>query len=589
MGRAADENIMTLRRLLLPVSIVAISAALFAQAAQTPPAAAQQPVRDAPAGQLKAVPTPAGRMTGRVVAADNGHPIKRARVLVTASELPGGRGALTDDGGVFDITELPAGRYTVNVSKTGFVTLSYGQRRPLQAGTPLQLGDGQQLKGVDFRLPRGSVVAGRLLDEDGEPMPGATVGVLRYQYMQGDRRLVQAGNSQTDDRGQFRIWGLMPGEYYISGIARNVGFGRGGRGGFAGRGGITLGASGEDENIAYAPTYFPGVESVDQAKPIAVGLSQELLDINFSLRLVHTSRIDGRAINPDGTPVTAGNVQLLAESARSRGQIGMRYGGRIDWDGKFSIGTVPPGRYVLLARADDGERPEYGSQPVAIVSGDLTDVTVIVSPGAIIAGRIVFPPSSQAPDYTPVRVLAAPLEQGIEGPSVSRVDKDGNFTIPGVAAGPHLIRPQGQSRAWILESVTIGGRDMTDVPVDLRNGQTLANVVVTFTDKIAQIAGTLTNGQGVPMTEYTVLAFPIDTSLWRPQARQIMTARPDQTGKYTIRGLPPGEYYVATVDPAEQGEWFEPTYLDEHRTGAMRVVLGAGDSKTQDFKIGAQR
>jgi len=82
-----------------------------------------------------------------------------------------------------------------------------------------------------------------------------------------------------------------------------------------------------------------------------------------------------------------------------------------------------------------------------------------------------------------------------------------------------------------------------------------------------------------------VLAFPTDASLWRPQARQIMTARPDQTGKYRIRGLPPGQYYLVTVDPAEQGEWFDPLYLDEHRAGAARVTLSEGDVKTQDFKI----
>src|ERR1051325_6854011 len=193
----------------------------------------QQPTRDTSATQNKkdAPPPPQGRITGRVVAADTGRAIKRARVLVTAAELPGGRGALTDDQGVYDLSELPAGRYTLNVSKAGFVALSYGQRRPLQAGTPLQLLDGQQLKGVDFRLPRGSVVAGRISDEDGEPMPGVTVRVMRYQYLQGDRRLMPAGAGQTDDKGQYRVWGLMPGEYYVNAIARNVSFG--GRGGGA--------------------------------------------------------------------------------------------------------------------------------------------------------------------------------------------------------------------------------------------------------------------------------------------------------------------------------------------------------------------
>src|SRR5713101_8743521 len=129
---------------------------------QRPSTGTQQPARDTPAQTTNAGPTPTGRITGRVVASDNGRPVKRARVFVTAAELPGGRGMLTDDSGIFDLTELPAGRYTLTVAKSGFVSLSYGQRRPLQAGTPLQLNDGQQLKGVDFRLPRGGVVAGHV-------------------------------------------------------------------------------------------------------------------------------------------------------------------------------------------------------------------------------------------------------------------------------------------------------------------------------------------------------------------------------------------------------------------------------------------
>jgi hypothetical protein len=106
-----------------------------------------------------------------------------------------------------------------------------------------------------------------------------------------------------------------------------------------------------------------------------------------------------------------------------------------------------------------------------------------------------------------------------------------------------------------------------------------------FTDKLSEINGTLTDDRGTPITDYTMLAFPADPSLWRAQARQIMTARPDQTGRFQIRGLPPGQYLLAAVDPAEQGEWFEPSFLDEHRGGAARVTLGDGDVKTQNLKI----
>src|SRR5207237_9639379 len=142
----------------------------------------------------------------------------------------------------------------------------------------------------------GSVVGGRVLDEDGDPMPGVMVTVQRYQYLQGDKRLVPAGTSQTDDKGQYRVWGLMPGDYYVNASARNfAGFGGRGRrggnagpagpglfvggfaGGFGGRGGAAPQAPtpGGEEAVAYVPTYFPGVSSVAEARPVTAGVGGE--------------------------------------------------------------------------------------------------------------------------------------------------------------------------------------------------------------------------------------------------------------------------------------------------------------------------
>jgi hypothetical protein len=578
---------------------LAVAAAAQQQPAQQPGQTSRQPARDTPAQPKDTPPPPAGRISGRVLAADNGRPVKRARVFATAVELPGGRGMLTDDSGVFDLAELPAGRYTLTVSKSGFVALSYGQRRPLQAGTPLQLADGQQLKGIEFQLPRGSVISGHVLDEDGDAMPGVMVRVMRYQYLQGERRLTPAGTGQTDDKGQYRVWGLMPGEYYVNAIARGGGPGGGpfaGPGGFAGGRGGRLGGPGgggaggpaDQEQVNYAPTYYPGVPSVNEAKPVNVGLSQEVLDISFSMQLVRVARISGIVSNPDGTPVTSGNINLMPDAGVGRGaQIGMNFGGRIQWDGSFAIGNVAPGRYMLRARGDDSEVPQFAAQPISVAGDDLTDVVVTLTAGATITGTVSFlPGGSPAPDYTQFRITAPSTDQSDFGPQPNaRVDKDGRFSISGVSAGAHLIRPSNASRTWILKSVTAGDRDVTDTPFQVRSGETLANVNVVFTDKQSEIDGTLTTENGTPVPEFTVLAFPADPSLWRPQSRHIMTARPDQTGKYRIRGLPPGDYYLATVDPSQQGEWFEPAYLDEHRTGAVRVVLSEGDVKTKDFKV----
>jgi carboxypeptidase family protein len=548
------------------------------------------PPRDTSARSPESTPPPKGRITGRVVAADSGRPLKRARVFINAAELEDGRGVLTDDSGTFDFTELPAGRYTVTVAKSGFVSLSYGQRRPLQAGTPLQLGDGQQLRNVDFALPRGSVIAGRIADEDGEPMAGVTVRVLRYQYLQGERRLTPVGGGQTDDKGQFRVWGLMPGEYYVNALTRG-GFGPGGRGGFFYRNAgpeFATSSGDEQDSLNYAPTYYPGVPSVSDAKPIALGLNQELLDINFSLQLVRMSRIAGRVTNPDGSATTSGQVNLLLDAGGRGNQIGAAFGGRIDWDGGFAINNVPPGRYLLRARGDDTETPQYAVIPVTVSGGtDLADFPVVLTAGATLSGTVLFPSAATSPpDPTQFRVTAPSTDNAMFGPQPNaRLDKQGKFILDGVPAGQHLVRSAGAARGWMLKSVVIGGRNVTDAPIELRSGETISNITVEFTDKVNEIQGSVTTDQGTPASEYTVLAFSTDPSLWRPLSRQIATGRPDQTGQYRIRTLPPGEYYVVTVDPGEQGEWFEPAYLEEHRGGAVRVSLGVGEIKRQDFKV----
>jgi hypothetical protein len=587
------------RRPVIVCALVVASGIAVASAQQS-----QQPSRDTSARPATAATTtPTGRLTGRVVTGDSGRPIKRARVLVSAAELPGGRGMLTDDEGVFDFTDLPAGRYTITASKNGYIQLSYGQRRPLQAGTPLQLLDGQQLRGIDFALPRGGVISGRVSDEAGEGMPGVAVQVMRYAYQQGNRQLVPAGQGQSDDRGVYRVWGLNPGDYYVSAVSRpdNLGGGRGAaaNGDFAGRsgrggrgGGRGQGAAGTDdqEQLMYAPTYYPGVGSAAEARPVTLGISQELVGIDFNLQLVLTGHVSGHVENGDGSRTGQGTVNLTPQGG-SRINTGSNLGGRIGWDGQFSIANVPPGVYTLRARNNDRDTPLYASQSLSVVSGDVANVAVILQKGGSLSGSIVFQPGSTAvpSDLTQVRIVTQSTDPSDNvGPTPnSRVNKDSTFTLDGVSVGEQLIRATGGGgmRGWNLKSVTIDGRDVTDTPIVVRSNQRINNVVVTFTDKVNEINGTVTDVQGNAVTEYTVLAFSTNASVWRANSRQIATARPDQTGMFKIRNLPAGDYYVVTVDPSEQGEWFEPAYLDQHHAGAARVSLGDGDTKTQDFRV----
>ncbi len=590
--------------------IVAVTAAVGAQTGG-PQNPSSPPARDTPGQVAQTDQLATARISGRVVAADTGRPVRRARVSLGASDARVGRSALSDDDGSFDFTDLPEGRYSVSATRTGFIAFSYGQRRPRQAGTPLQLRAGQHVKDVEVRLPRAAAIAGRIEDEAGEPMPGTTVRVMKYQFSQGSRQLVPAGNAQTDDRGHYRVWGLEPGEYFVSAVPRNFDITAreralaGGRGvpPFGGRGGRPASTGLLDRPVApppdrddpaqvgYAPTFFPGVSSVHEAHPVTVGLGGEALDVDFRVVLVKTARISGRVTGPDGSAAWAGGVMLVPESATAAGRpAGTVYNGRIEWDGAFTIFSVPPARYTLRVTGEASEHPQFASLPLTVDGADLSDLLIILSPGASVAGAVRFQGTGGRPQPNPadVRVQIVPVEpQGGRGAVSSRVTKEGTFQVEHIPAGTHHLRVQAP-RDWMLESIFDDGRDLADAALDLRPAQGLSGLELVFTDRVCELAGTLTTASGQPLTEYTVLVFSTDASLWRPQSRHISTARPDQNGRYQLRGLPPGDYFVAPIDPEEPGAWFEPSFLEGHRPNAARVALAYGRTATQNFTVAAR-
>lgn len=576
---------------------------------------AQRPTRD----RAAQAPAGTGVIAGYVVAADSGRPVKRARVLVNgaeAAERLGGAGQLgamvrdrvqqmaqsgvapeqllaglrlvqsaqTDDQGRYEIRNLPAGRYTVSASKTGFVTINYGQRRPLRPGTPLDLRDGQQLRNIGLSLPRGSVITGHVLDEDGEPLARAAVTVLRYQYQGGERRLVPAGSDQTDDRGQYRVYGLPPGEYYVSAVSRL--FNRPIERLLQAAGGQASPAAAQEEDVAlgYAPTYYPGVVTAAEATRVTVGLAQELGGVDFQLQLVPMARLSGFVYNADSTPLAGGNVIVVPE------ERGANITGRVRNDGTFAVDEVPPGRYTIYAR----NRPsrdlpaDFAVQSVTVTGEDLPNLAVTLSPGSTISGSISFDgaAASQPGDLTRFRITAPALDPiPFGGNQPSRVDADGTFSVTGIPAGRRAIRAPNLPSPWALKAVIVDGRDVTDTPLDVRNGQKIAQVQIVFTDRVTEISGSVKDATGAAASGFTVIAFSTDSTTWRAQSRAIQAVQPDQTGAFRIRGLPPGSYFLVAADDVEQGEWFDPVFLEEAQKAAVRVTVNEGETTAQDVRV----
>jgi hypothetical protein len=570
------------------------------------------------------VPQGSGSIAGRVLTADTGRPVKRARVTVSGGGR-GGRVTTTDDQGRYQVTDLPAGTYTITGSKNGFVDAIYGQRRPQQPGTPVPIADAQAAAGLDLRLTRGGVITGRVLDEDGEALARALVTVQRYQYVQGQRQLTPAGGDQTDDRGQYRVFGLPPGDYYVSataaGFAQAIGrglqqlaAGLGALGGRGGRGAGAVAAPGatDAEPTGYAPTYYPGVVSAPDAGKVTVGSGQELAGIDFQIQLVPLATVSGIVAGADDVVP----VLLMPQDAGGTGPFGgQMLTGRSQADGTFAIANVPPGRYVAVARAGGrNSDPRIGLQSIVVNGENIGGVSLMLQPGITLSGNITVESSGTAAptDYSAFRVdvpdvAPLPFGGGGGGPGAGgrggaiggggRAQKNGAFEVGNLLPGKHYIRVTsggqaqgtGQGRgqaqgAWTLKSVLVGGQDVTDQPVDLKPGQNVGDVTVVLTDRSTEIGGTVRDGKSAPVAGLTVIAFSSDPQYWRAQSRHIQAARTDAAGAFRLRGLPAGDYLIVAVDDVQQGEWFDPAYLEQARTGASQVTISEGEKKTRDLK-----
>lgn len=546
-------------------------------------------------------------LSGRVLRGDTGAAVKRAIVRLAGQDTRDRRTVQTDDNGRYQFTDLQAGRYTVTVSKAGFITLAYGQKHPRQPALPIQVDAGRPLVNVNIALPRGSVITGQVVDEDGEPMTRALVQVLRYVYRQGLRQIEPAGTDQTDDRGQYRVFDLEPGEYFVSvtlprrrgGVGAGGPGGRGARGGRGGRGGGGFfGAFDvEDPNATgLAPSYYPGVTMLREAVPLTLGLSQEMAGVNFAAQLVRMARVGGMVFGPDGSPARGTQVLLTSSEVMGR-RPGSTLAGRVDRDGYFEVTNVPPGSYTVQALSGRGRRdsePVFASLKIAVDGQDITDLTMMLRHGAEISGMLTFD-GTQLPDPSDLERLLVttspinptPFEQ--RGGSNAGVEPDGSFVLSDIGGGPRLIRMNRLPDGLQLKAVYLEGRDVIDAPRDFAAGQSIAGVTLVLTDQITELAGMVHDDRGDAVTEFTVIAFPTDERLWQPQSRHIMASRPDQNAQYRMRGLPPGDYLLSVVEVVQQGEWFDPRLLADLRRRAARVTLRDGEHKSLNLGLEAPR
>lgn len=533
--------------------------------------------RQRPGREPREAATGTSVIRGRIVAADTGTPIRRAQVRAFAGELRESRMVSTDGQGRFELRDLPAGRWQLSASKAGFVTLNYGQRRPFESGRPIELGDGETMARADIALPRGAAVTGRLLDEFGDPVAGARVQAMRYRSMQGTRRLMPLGSDSTDDTGAFRLYGLTPGEYYVSATPQ-----------------MGMFIDDSSDTTGYAPTYYPGTGNVAEAQRLSVAVGQELTNISFALLPTRTVKITGSVISSRGERVSNGFVMLHEASDTTAGMFMQRSGGRVRPDGSFTVANVTPGAYTLTVNTGMGMGPgsdefEFATLRITVGNDDLSGVNLVTGRGATVTGTVVAAAgSADALPTAGVTVMqqAARFETMMGmGVRPARVLDDGSFRITGVF-GERLFRVNGLPPAWTMKAVLLDGADITDTPMEFKGAEDVSGLQIVVTDRVAEITGKVTDEKGEPTRDYTVVVFPEDPAKWEFPSRYLRAARADQDGLYKIRALPPHDQYLAVaVDYIEDGEGGDPDFLNQVRDRATRLSLGEGETKALDLRV----
>jgi Carboxypeptidase regulatory-like domain len=561
-----------MRSLFIGLILLPITAMMVLSAQIAPPQPPPQPQSQTPA------PPGTSTLRGHVFAADTGQPLRKAQVRIFAGEIRENRMATTSESGAYEFKDVRAGRYTISASKGSYVSVSYGQQRPTDAPKPLEILDHQTVERVDLMLPRGAIITGRVVDEFGEPASDIQVTTERYQVIQGQRRLFSSGRSvMTNDIGEFRLFGIPPGQYYLSATWRNTsGFNPNGS---------------PSERTAYVPIYYPGTMTASEAQRVTVSAGQQIDDLVMALKPIKASRVSGTAIGSDGKPLTPSMIMVMQSNV---GFGSMMSGAQVRPDGTFTVGGLAPGTYTLRAQrmgpVGPQADPEVASATITVTGDDIADVQLVAAKASTLTGRIIVDPAASSMLPRQLMIRAFPTNFAGMGPqsAPARVADDLTFEIKSTPGVMRLMLGGGfgpTTDGWSIRSVRLNGADVTDAGIEFKPNEDISGVEVELTNKVTTIAGTVKTARGELSKEYTAIVFAQDKEKWTGNSRYQSSGRPDQDGRFKISGLPPGEYYVVAVDRLEQGQSGDPEFLERVRSRAVSLSLREGETRTVDLLL----
>ena len=472
--------------------------------------------------------------------------------------------ATTDGNGEFHIDKIEPGDYYLTAAHAGYADGKYKPDTAESKEGKIHFAASEAVKGIVFHLVPQGAVSGRVVDEDGDPVPGAMVSALSNGRATG-RQLMPVDTSPANDRGEFRLGKLPPGSYYLSGGLLRMDF--------MGAAPPAAPADGSPE-MNYVTTYFPGMVDVTTATKIDVAAGADLTGFTIKLRKSRVVRVKGQALAADGTPLKGGQVMLTSPSS-----IGSMQMSALHSDGTFEIANVQPGSYMLMSVQINGGQPSMQMQSLMVPEEGVSGVKLRALPEQTVQGKVVVADNGKVALKDMMVMLA-----GDEGmtimPAMGKVSDSGAFTLKVSGASYRLELPKTPPGSYV-KSVVWGGREMLGKALDFSAGAA-GELVVTLGVDGGKVDATVSAEGGKPAPEATVVLVPYDSAL-RSEAT-VKDEDADANGHVTFTDVPPGEYLAFAWQEVDGGAWLRPDFLKPFEKDAKHVTIEPRGSEKVDLR-----
>jgi len=405
---------------------------------------------------------------------------------------------------------------------------------------------------------------GRALDDDGEALPYVEIFLLRYVFERGRRRLEQWGQSISNDLGEYRMFGLSPGKYYLGATPRD-------------RSNPQRYDNGQD----YAPVYYPGTTDPAGAKVIELHAGTLLRGIDIPMMKTRTVRVRGHVVDP----TSKANVQNVGVQMQRRDESRdvfweNLYSG-VDAQGNFEIKSVVPGAYVIVADKRGDSRPLRVQQPIDVHDSDIENVVLELGQATELKGHLQIEGRS-VPNLEETQIWLQPEEGAYMGGASGRVRPDGSFTISDVQSGHHLLNVFRMSDDHYLKSARLGDQDVLESGLDATHA-IAGSLEIVLSSNGGFVEGVVLNANDQPETGATVVLVPDEPR--RGQSRYYKVVTTDQYGRFTIKAIPPGGYKLFAWEEIEDGAYENPDFLKTFEALGEPRTIREGSRESAQLKL----